>query len=1387
MPEETISLTQAMEGTDENTQEFSLSEALADPETTDYSEPRKLGYFQSIRHSFLRGNRSSNLDTLGYEALIGKKDYFNDVKPKRDAFYNEMQDFKLDDDNWLKKASLSVAEMIPAMTKGSLQGIGGALATGGAFAGGAAILGQAGPQAATPEEIVTVPAAFAFGFGKGKVVGSMQYWYRQGAGSLYSDLKEEGIDDSIAKPIAHFSGALYGAIEFAQVDKLIPGSKTAAKKLITSSVRKTMANMAKKYGANWLQEVGEEGIQEFILQVSKDISNKIADKTDMKTGAIIGKAMEAGWNAMKESAIPMLLLLGPSMAVDAKRGVEGAKELTLEEAKAAEAKAVQDVIKTLEADGKIDQAEEIKSAFPEAVAKVSEEVKIEKPTVADITPGKDGKTKLDLKIEELEEKGLIKEQAKEALDFVKEQQKEFKGLIKPHKDGSLKEEFDDIPSKYKSKDASGMTMDEAADQIGISEAELSSYLKNIDSQADRLIETIKENKAKFKKKKEITILKQKVKDIERGIKEGKVLAKKEVKEIQSGIIDFIKKSDLELADQAKFLSTIKNIQTQEQLSKRIGEIIDRVESLEEKATKRTLKAKISKALKQSKPKKQAGKPIGKFGADVQVIMDIARRSLKLNKEQAKIQLDANLAKHQDKGTTPTIEEAIQNRILNIKANFETLTSEELKETLDDIEAIQGAGKAGQLLDLFERQEKNAENREKAINVLTGGKEISKSKAEVRTDADKNFLTRIKQFGRSMSSWNDIMDMLSVKDKTSQIGESELNKMTQVRQTEQKEKGGVRKSVEKVSDVYMKAYDLKTNRQLIRKMNEDSAVIPLGTFIDSEGVAVSLDMSRAQLRKRWMELQDPTLRDTFTEGMSYTEEMINAIENEMSADDMDFANAQLKFYQDYYDSVNEVYKKIYGINLPKNMFYSPITRVVNELGDTDTFFQEQVHRASVTSGSLKSRVENVRPIDVKSDIEVLQRHIIEMEHFKAWAEQIRDLRAIFNNPEIRQTIESLHGRTILEVTDDFIEDFAAGGRNKSTGFAALDRVLNGFRIRFTQSALGLKISLLPKQMVSTIAAMDYVSPIEFTRGLVNFWAHPIQNVKDVTESELWKERGMSVTRDIKDAMQSEEFSAFKKAPNFLNSLMLATKIGDKGAIFVGGWTVYQAELRKTGSKEKALDAFEKFASETQQSADLSQQSQFQRGNSFTKLFTMFTSSQNQYFRKELGAIRNLIAQRIPPAQAAKKIMIYHFVLPMLFQWVASGFRWDDKEQKRAAILGSFNGIFILKDMLDAIVRAGLGMKVFDPSVPILTAGKGAAKAAKLFNADDITNEDIIEAIQDISTGTIGPVTGLPIKQLLNAYEGVLELDDDTGKGIKKMSGWTDFSLQGSTPKTKRVSF
>jgi len=325
---ETFTLEQVIEGTDDNPELFTLDEVSRDVENPDFTEVKQLGYFSSMKHAFLRGNRSSSLDTQSYKALIGggREEYLREVKPEKDRFYQEMTELRLDESNWAKKATLSVSEMIPAMAKGTFQGLAGAVVTGGAFAGGAAVLGQLGPQAVLPEEVVTIPGAFAYGFGKGKLVGSMQYWYRQGAGSLYSDLKEEGISDDLAKPVSHFAGALYGAIEFMQVDKLIPGAKSATRQLVVASVKKTMANMAKRYGANWLQEVGEEGLQEMVLEASKEISKAVEGKTNARTGAIVQKTLIAGWNAVKESAIPMLILLGPSAAVDVKRAVDISKE-----------------------------------------------------------------------------------------------------------------------------------------------------------------------------------------------------------------------------------------------------------------------------------------------------------------------------------------------------------------------------------------------------------------------------------------------------------------------------------------------------------------------------------------------------------------------------------------------------------------------------------------------------------------------------------------------------------------------------------------------------------------------------------------------------------------------------------------------------------------------------------------------------------------------------------------------------------------------------------------------------------------------------------------------------------------------------------------------------
>jgi len=440
MPKKTFTLNEALEGSEDTKRIFTLDEIATKnitPET--FEVKQELGYFSSLRQSFLRGERSSSSDTKGYAALIGggRKQYLEEVKPEKDALYKEMQEYRLDDDNWFDKVSMSISEMIPAMTKGTIAGVGTGVATGTAFAGVTAIAGQLGPQAATPEEIVTVPAAFVAGYGKGSLVGSMQYWYRQGAGSLYGELVEEGIDDGVAKPIAHVAGALYGAIEFSQVDKLIPGSKQIAKGVIVSSVKRTMANMAKRYGANWLSEVTEEGLQEFIMEVARGAAKEIEGKTNKGVAAIALKAMVMGWNASKESAIPMLFMLSPVGAVDIKKGITQSKMMQTEEGKAA-VRMKADVLEALE---KEEESKAIKEKFPEAF-----EGKEYKEEFADEHAGKIKSIKEVIKrqqeIKEKEKKlTALEEQAKgfkTAEEFVESQgEVVFRGTSK-EKDGFSK-------------------------------------------------------------------------------------------------------------------------------------------------------------------------------------------------------------------------------------------------------------------------------------------------------------------------------------------------------------------------------------------------------------------------------------------------------------------------------------------------------------------------------------------------------------------------------------------------------------------------------------------------------------------------------------------------------------------------------------------------------------------------------------------------------------------------------------------------------------------------------------------------------------------------------------------------------------------------------------
>lgn len=267
--------------------------------------------FDNIKESFRRGSISADIDQASYLASIGKLDFDKDVRPLIEQRDKILESDPIKSKKKIVQALYSVAEMLPAMIEGSMQGASVGLTA----AAGAGIAGQLGPQVALPEEGITVPLAYSFG----QAAGSFEYWRRQGAGSIYADMKMKEVDDKVSIPVAEIGGSLYGAIEFSQVDKLFPGSEKIIKGMISDTLMKTVGRMAARYGMNWAQEVGEEGLQKVVTETSKVVAERVSGKSNEKIGKSVGRILLAGWNASKESALPMLLLMAPGATVDTAR------------------------------------------------------------------------------------------------------------------------------------------------------------------------------------------------------------------------------------------------------------------------------------------------------------------------------------------------------------------------------------------------------------------------------------------------------------------------------------------------------------------------------------------------------------------------------------------------------------------------------------------------------------------------------------------------------------------------------------------------------------------------------------------------------------------------------------------------------------------------------------------------------------------------------------------------------------------------------------------------------------------------------------------------------------------------------------------------------------
>ena len=439
----------------------------------------------------------------------------------------------------------------------------------------------------------------------------------------------------------------------------------------------------------------------------------------------------------------------------------------------------------------------------------------------------------------------------------------------------------------------------------------------------------------------------------------------------------------------------------------------------------------------------------------------------------------------------------------------------------------------------------------------------------------------------------------------------------------------------------------------------------------------------------------------------------------------------EFFPSIYERYNNVYKNIYRTDLPWNKLYSG--RIYREgiaekdNDNVDLIGSSNIYKTNVGSSSLLGRQASNKPIRPMSGNSVLNSYLTDMNYFAAYAENVRDVNKIFTNPLIQDAIRSTKGEDYNFLINNIIQKIATRGLSDAKTVAFVNKMNDIF--------LGTRLALSPviavKQLLSLFTYMGDIGVANwmyyYGKGLAT--GRVFSSMKEIHQNSTYlKDR---YSQGFEKSLESYSEGSSKLPPlipglgseTLMNISLAFSKAGDAGAIYLGGvpnYMYYKERYLKNNpnaSKQEAIDfaikRFEKDTKGTQQSQDLQDKDFYQTSSPIMRSLNMFKTTPKQYLRKERYAIRQLYRKinaftkatfkgENPFTAAAnagkgslidnmRNLMLYHFVMPMTFQYVTLGLPglltdYDDEDEYdliRSAVLGNVNGLLIVGDLITGL--------------------------------------------------------------------------------------------------------
>jgi hypothetical protein len=494
--------------------------------------------------------------------------------------------------------------------------------------------------------------------------------------------------------------------------------------------------------------------------------------------------------------------------------------------------------------------------------------------------------------------------------------------------------------------------------------------------------------------------------------------------------------------------------------------IDRIDKELEKHFRGVYEERIAHLLKTFKPKKSAAGVLkSRIGADAQDVVERVTRYSKMTGEQVTARLQAIEHELAAGGLEPEAESilTIEQHELNTFGATNEMTAAELEAAHNDLAAMIKADKATWSAS---EEARLADIHAKQADVTTTLGIGTPPGIEEKNHAF--IINRISNFARSHSSFVQILDKLFPK----------LGFIKEWQSTAIEKDGKTMDDVIATNDRLLKAIaaGIGSNSKVkagsaLKAMTTPSIQGPKGMMTKRHAIQYLFAWGQPAVRERM-------IKHGWTE--AHVAAMVSATQDGASQALIKFMRQE---YETIYQKANEVYKRMYGMSLPRiEGTYAPM-RYHGAGGPADISPTGAFVSSGVTPSAIKARVGHSAELRQVDALDVFEEHLQQMTHWTHFAEFIRETRGVLNGSQARMSLEQHLGNKGLNDLNKQLDAVTRNGVTRASDVAGINEVINGLSSGVAISAMAFNLHSAAVQLDSGIRWMHAIPIHRWHRALL----------------------------------------------------------------------------------------------------------------------------------------------------------------------------------------------------------------------------------------------------------------------------------------------------------------